>query len=673
MSPIARKLLIFAGIDGLILQPLHTHKSVEKRERAGAIKLNYKNANITSTSATPAPNDAPARSKGFEAFGIVGLLTVSKTSFLISITRREEVALIHGKPIYVITEVAITPLTSQKEASKSVEDTATSLRKRASGTDSETESDSDDQEDNVEAVNDDVEDLPEDDQHKSASHGRSSSVAEDVIRNKGGYGRFAQKWFSKNGWTADRKRGLGLSGSESPHTAPKKDIAGDIPEVALDEGDDKTRDHPDSAETMIPKLLKTTSLLFGSSRSFFFSYDHDLTRSYVNTKTSSVDKSLHTEVDPLYFWNRNVMRPFIEAGQDAVVLPLIQGFVGQREFAVEPRPRVETSKDEMEMTEYAESRKSLESAAVAETRPLDSAQTTPPVPQETRSYLLTLISRRSVRRAGLRYLRRGVDSDGNTANSVETEQLLSSQDWSPSQPSYSFLQVRGSIPLFFSQSPYAFKPVPQMQQSTSSNFEAFKKHFADLTSRYGKVQVTSLVEKHDPEKDIGEAFENNMKQMNEAGGIGGTKVGFEWFDFHAMCRGMKFENVSLLIDTLDPVLSELGYSTQEGSDLKLRQSGVLRTNCMDCLDRTNVVQSACARRALEVQLKAEGIDLSAQKDQSTQWFNTLWADNGDAVSKQYASTAALKGDFTRTRKRNYKGALTDMGLSISRYYSGLGA
>jgi hypothetical protein len=91
---------------------------------------------------------------------------------------------------------------------------------------------------------------------------------------------------------------------------------------------------------------------------------------------------------------------------------------------------------------------------------------------------------------------------------------------------------------------------------------------------------------------------------------------------------------------------------------------------MDCLDRTNVVQSATARRALELQLKTEGIDLSLQEDQTTQWFNTLWADNGDAISKQYASTAALKGDFTRTRKRDLKGALNDMGLSISRFYSG---
>lgn len=132
---------------------------------------------------------------------------------------------------------------------------------------------------------------------------------------------------------------------------------------------------------------------------------------------------------------------------------------------------------------------------------------------------------------------------------------------------------------------------------------------------------------------------------------------------------MRFENVATLMDMLSNTLDDFGYTVENSGKVEQKQNGVLRTNCMDCLDRTNVVQSAAARRALEIQLRKEGIDLTIQGD--TQWFNTLWADNGDAVSKQYASTAALKGDFTRTRKRNYKGALTDMGLSISRFYSGI--
>jgi len=134
---------------------------------------------------------------------------------------------------------------------------------------------------------------------------------------------------------------------------------------------------------------------------------------------------------------------------------------------------------------------------------------------------------------------------------------------------------------------------------------------------------------------------------------------------------MRFENVSLLMDTLGERLDSFGQTIEVDGEQMSKQTGILRTNCMDCLDRTNVVQSACGMRALEGQLKSEGIDMSLQPDQTTQWFNTVWADNGDAISKQYASTAALKGDFTRTRKRDFQGAIKDMGLSISRFYSGI--
>ena len=33
------------------------------------------------------------------------------------------------------------------------------------------------------------------------------------------------------------------------------------------------------------------------------------------------------------------------------------------------------------------------------------------------------------------------------------------------------------------------------------------------------------------------------------------------------------------------------------------QQGIFRTNCIDCLDRTNVVQSMLARRSLQDQLQ----------------------------------------------------------------------
>ncbi|KAF6779734.1 hypothetical protein AHF37_00730 [Paragonimus kellicotti] len=95
-----------------------------------------------------------------------------------------------------------------------------------------------------------------------------------------------------------------------------------------------------------------------------------------------------------------------------------------------------------------------------------------------------------------------------------------------------------------------------------------------------------------------------------------------------------------------------------------RQTGTFRSNCIDCLDRTNVVQSMLSWCALEQALITIGrlseasASLSASASRSSaladMWpgfgskFRSLWAENADYCSLQYAGTRALKTDFTRT-------------------------
>lgn len=370
------------------------------------------------------------------------------------------------------------------------------------------------------------------------------------------------------------------------------------------------------------------------------------------------------------------MSPFIDAGQHSFILPVIQGFVGQRSFSI----KVVDSGSNSVVIDPASTPSDIQLQSLRENNSDTdvssdtNTETPPPEPSNGKDFLLTLVSRRSTKRAGLRYLRRGVDEEGNAANSVETEQILSSPTWNTSQDKiFSFTQFRGSIPLFFSQSPYSLKPQVSTWGSSDTNAQAFKRHFADLSSRYGAIYCVSLVDKHGTEAKIGELFERHAKMLNERGGMDGKgkELGFEWFDFHYVCRGMRFENVSKLMETLGPFLKATSWTEISDDQSVQKQSGVLRTNCMDCLDRTNVVQSACARTALEAQLSAGSFSIDLQHDPSTSWFNTLWADNGDAISRQYAGTAALKGDFTRTRKRQITGALTDFGLTLTRYYNNI--
>ena len=351
---------------------------------------------------------------------------------------------------------------------------------------------------------------------------------------------------------------------------------------------------------------------------------------------------------------------FINAGRDELVLPLMQGFVGQRAFSISQTDGTENDV----VADAAQETKDVLTAQSAESDQVKANEES-----NTDKFLLTLISRRSIKRAGLRYLRRGADDEGNVANYVETEQILSTQSWDSSDKSFSLIQVRGSIPLHFSQSPYSFKPTPVIFGPESANQAAFNKHFASLTKRFGSVQVVSLIDKHGPEVGAGEAYENYMERLNSSGGANGNTVGFEWFDFHTACKGMKFENISILIDAIKNTLSSYGWIVKQDDRNTRLQSGVVRTNCMDCLDRSNVVQAAVATWALQRQLAELGLQIDLQADPTTQWFNTLWADNGDAMSRQYAGTAALKSDFTRTRKRNWTGALADFSKSLNRYYN----
>ncbi|RBR24762.1 uncharacterized protein FIESC28_02423 [Fusarium coffeatum] len=654
MPAIARKLLICAAIDGLVIQPL----SSKGQRPFQPVRVKYGDASISHVPREHVPDDSKPDSS-FEAFGVIGLITVSKLSYLITITRRQQVAQICGHPIYVVTEVAVTPCTSKGGAEEAIKRTSDHLSRQSR--DSGNESDS--SEEDVEfpsRTSDEVDDAVIEDGDARPGSARSR-VAEDVIRRRGSYGRFAQRWFSRSGWTLDQKRNMGLS------NAPKVPETGSVATETSAQTQEGFEQVTPSEPELLPKLLRTAQVLFGSSRSFYFSYDFDLTRSLDERSVPpNTETPLHNQVDEVFFWNRHLLQPFTSSGQDCLALPLMQGFVGQKTFVVDNQPpqNDDKGKDSVELSDLSPSKEHSDFPGLGSSRASIDLR-----PSE-KKYLITVISRRSTRRAGLRYLRRGIDQDGFVANMVETEQLLSTPTWDPSSNIYSFLQVRGSIPLFFTQSPYAFKPTPIQQHSKEANQTACRKHFESLSRNYGKLQIINLVEKHGVESIIGSAYEKAMEEVNK-GTAQDHEIPFEWFDFHAACKGMKFENVSMLLDQLRDKIESFGSTKQNDGKQLARQQGVFRTNCMDCLDRTNVCQSSFAKHMLEVQLKEEGFDMSTQTDQVTAWFNTLWADNGDAVSKQYASTAAMKGDYTRTRKRDYRGALNDLGLGLARYYSGM--
>ena len=75
---------------------------------------------------------------------------------------------------------------------------------------------------------------------------------------------------------------------------------------------------------------------------------------------------------------------------------------------------------------------------------------------------------------------------------------------------------------------------------------------------------------------------------------------------------------------------------------------------MDCLDRTNVVQSLLANENLNRVLRdfglldRDGVTTTNSFPDFQRLFRHVWADHANLLALQYAGSGALKTDFTRT-------------------------
>ncbi|RAL15693.1 SacI domain and endonuclease/exonuclease/phosphatase family protein [Aspergillus homomorphus CBS 101889] len=298
---------------------------------------------------------------------------------------------------------------------------------------------------------------------------------------------------------------------------------------------------------------------------------------------------------------------------------------------------------------------------------------------------LTIISRQSSRRAGTRFNSRGIDDDGHVANFVETETIL----WVAPHITFSYVQLRGSVPIFWEQAT-GFLPGQQkieVTRSVEASQHAFHKHFKNLELKYGAIHVINLLSEHRPgEVELSRKFRELIKRdpISQKAALrplsDHSLLQLTEFDFHAETRGPTGYGASSQIKSeIFHSLQGFAYFQTEEADIVsfneksnslrntviLQQEGVFRTNCLDCLDRTNLVQSIISSMALAEFLRQQGSILG---DDLELRHSTLWADNGDALSKIYAGTGALKSSFTRHGKMSIAGALADVRKTAARIY-----
>ncbi|XP_073293622.1 phosphoinositide phosphatase SAC7-like [Primulina huaijiensis] len=350
----------------------------------------------------------------------------------------------------------------------------------------------------------------------------------------------------------------------------------------------------------------------------YFSYDVNITLSAQRLHDLGDESKLlplWRQADPRFLWNSYMLEVLIDNKLDPYLLPIMQGSFQNFQAAI--------VKDILDVT---------------------------------------LIARRCTRRTGTRMWRRGSDSDGFVANFVETEQIIQLNGYTAS-----FIQVRGSIPLLWDQIvDLRYKPKFEIVRPEEAP-RVVERHFLDLRKKYGNVLAVDLVNKHGGEGRLCEKFGESMQNVVS------DDIRYLHFDFHKVCGHVHFERLSILYDQIEDFLIKNRYLLLNGKGDKAEgQVGIVRTNCIDCLDRTNVTQSMIARKMLEFQLRRLGV-FSAEETIAThpnfdESFKFLWANHGDDISIQYSGTPALKGDFVRFGHRTMQGIMKDGWNALMRYY-----
>ncbi|GAB2268953.1 hypothetical protein Dimus_003891 [Dionaea muscipula] len=303
-----------------------------------------------------------------------------------------------------------------------------------------------------------------------------------------------------------------------------------------------------------------------------------------------------------------------------------------------------------------------------------------------RNFNVTLIARRSRHYAGTRYLKRGVNKKGRAANDVETEQVVFEETTGGCPFGISsVVQIRGSIPLFWSQETSRLNIKPDIILSNEDlTYEATLLHFQNLVARYGNpIIILNLIKKQEkkPRESILHAeFVKAVAFINR--GLSKEKrLKFRTLDLHKLFQLKGAKVLMLLNKVAANALDHTGFFLSQmlpyekfnesskrhlGADGMKRcetrgshsakpmrlQNGVLRTNCIDCLDRTNVAQYAFGLVALGHQLHALGIIDAPEidvDDPLAYKIMSVYEAMGDTLALQYGGSAAHNKIFSERR------------------------
>lgn len=384
------------------------------------------------------------------------------------------------------------------------------------------------------------------------------------------------------------------------------------------------------------------------TKSFYFSYSYDITHALqtnIIRQREALNEgralALH-DYNGMFVWNHHLLKPAVAALKHPYdwCLPIIHGFLDQAALDIFGR------------TVY-----------------------------------VTIIGRRSRHFAGARFLKRGVNDLGYVANDVETEQIvaekLTTSFHAPgprlySNPTYtSYLHNRGSIPLYWTQDNSGVTPKPGIEVNLADPFyQPAALHFDHLFERYGcPLYVLNLIkarEKVPRESKLLHEFKSCIEYLNQSLPEDG-RIMYKAYD---MARAAKTRN-SNVIGGLEVIAKEIlektGFFHNGGDSCQEPQiqNGIARTNCIDCLDRTNAAQFVIGKHAFALQLKVLGVIDKEELEYDTDavnLFTSMFHDHGDNIAMQYGGSHLVNTMATYRKLSHWQSSSRDMVESFKRYY-----
>ncbi|ODV86840.1 hypothetical protein CANARDRAFT_174879 [[Candida] arabinofermentans NRRL YB-2248] len=253
--------------------------------------------------------------------------------------------------------------------------------------------------------------------------------------------------------------------------------------------------------------------------------------------------------------------------------------------------------------------------------------------------LLTIISKQDCKKNGQLFGSYCVDDDGNVANFVETELILTTKEYC-----LAFVQLSGNVPLFWKLESQLLSTKMEFPKSEDASKHAFGKHFETLIQQHGMVHVIDALSKKGNQQELSMHYRNAIetygKQMSD-------QMNYTKAESSNAFLAKQNNNylTSLLEDLSEPLKTYEAFCYDNTTKTYIgRQSGVFLVNTLNSIERANLIQARIAEEVLEYFFK-----FLKFKPGPEFWskLSFLWVENGSNLNRMVEGYIS-KGATTKT-------------------------